>query len=194
MRTSFKHHQLRVMKTYFELNHNPDAKDLKQLSQKTGLSKRVLQVWFQNARAKYRRNQSTNEPNNSNAATPTIHHSSGNNAENVATVNSLSSLSTSSNSSSTNSTPSQNILIQQLNGYNNNNSIHSHQHHHLHQLHHSHHNIFSNEALNELDLIGHANQNCNNDDNSLEFHESAQSRHSIQQALGLQNNDDLLIN
>ncbi|CAG2170298.1 unnamed protein product [Oppiella nova] len=56
MRTSFKHHQLRTMKSYFSINQNPDAKDLKQLSQKTGLSKRVLQVWFQNARAKWRRN------------------------------------------------------------------------------------------------------------------------------------------
>lgn len=46
MRTSFKHHQLRTMKTYFTVNHNPDAKDLKQLSQKTGLAKRVLQVRF----------------------------------------------------------------------------------------------------------------------------------------------------
>ena len=44
IRTSFKHHQLRTMKSYFNVNHNPDAKDLKQLSQKTGLSKRVLQV------------------------------------------------------------------------------------------------------------------------------------------------------
>ena len=44
MRTSFKHHQLKVMKQYFTMNHNPDAKDLKQLSNKTGLSKRVLQV------------------------------------------------------------------------------------------------------------------------------------------------------
>ena len=44
VRTSFKHHQLRAMKSYFALNHNPDAKDLKQLAQKTGLSKRVLQV------------------------------------------------------------------------------------------------------------------------------------------------------
>ncbi|VDL69307.1 unnamed protein product [Nippostrongylus brasiliensis] len=44
MRTSFKHHQLRTMKQYFNLNHNPDAKDLKQLAQKTGLTKRVLQA------------------------------------------------------------------------------------------------------------------------------------------------------
>ncbi|XP_076365743.1 LIM/homeobox protein Lhx2-like [Tachypleus tridentatus] len=56
LRTSFKHHQVRTMKSYFLINHNPDAKDLRQLSQKTGLSKRVLQVWFQNARAKWRRN------------------------------------------------------------------------------------------------------------------------------------------
>ncbi|XP_042148948.1 LIM/homeobox protein Lhx9 isoform X2 [Ixodes scapularis] len=56
MRTSFKHSQLRAMKAYFTVNHNPDSKDLKQLSARTGLSKRVLQVWFQNARAKWRRN------------------------------------------------------------------------------------------------------------------------------------------
>lgn len=55
IRTSFNQPQLRAMKTYFALNHNPDSKDLKQLSLKTGLNKRVLQVWFQNARAKYRR-------------------------------------------------------------------------------------------------------------------------------------------
>lgn len=46
MRTSFKHHQLRTMKSYFAINQNPDAKDLKQLAQKTGLSKRVLQVFY----------------------------------------------------------------------------------------------------------------------------------------------------
>ncbi|MGH0119870.1 UNVERIFIED_CONTAM: hypothetical protein FKN15_059251 [Acipenser sinensis] len=47
MRTSFKHHQLRTMKSYFAINHNPDAKDLKQLAQKTGLTKRVLQSQIQ---------------------------------------------------------------------------------------------------------------------------------------------------
>lgn len=44
MRTSFKHHQLKQMKSYFTINHNPDSKELKGLSLKTGLSKRVLQV------------------------------------------------------------------------------------------------------------------------------------------------------
>ena len=44
MRTSFKHNQLQAMKQYFNANHNPDAKDLKSLAQKTGLTKRVLQV------------------------------------------------------------------------------------------------------------------------------------------------------
>lgn len=43
-RSSFKHHQLRTMKSYFGLNHNPDAKDLKDISQKTGLLTRVIQV------------------------------------------------------------------------------------------------------------------------------------------------------
>uniref|UniRef100_A0AAF5RY60 Homeobox domain-containing protein n=1 Tax=Wuchereria bancrofti TaxID=6293 RepID=A0AAF5RY60_WUCBA len=41
MRTSFKHHQLRTMKNYFNLNHNPDAKDLEQLAQRTDLTKRI---------------------------------------------------------------------------------------------------------------------------------------------------------
>jgi len=54
-RTSFKHHQLRIMKAHFQVNQNPDSRELKMLSQKTGLDKKVLQVWFQNARAKWRR-------------------------------------------------------------------------------------------------------------------------------------------
>ncbi|XP_076822556.1 LIM/homeobox protein Lhx9-like [Clavelina lepadiformis] len=56
MRTSFKHYQLRAMKEYFSQNRNPDAKDLQKLTETTSLPKRVLQVWFQNARAKHRRN------------------------------------------------------------------------------------------------------------------------------------------
>ncbi|XP_059397949.1 LIM/homeobox protein Lhx2-like [Carassius carassius] len=56
MRTSFKHHQLQSMQNFFTHNYSPDPKDIKQLAQKTSLTKRVLQVWFQNARAKFRRN------------------------------------------------------------------------------------------------------------------------------------------
>ncbi len=55
MRTSFKHQQLRIMKAYFQLNQNPDSKELKELSERTSLSKRTLQVWFQNSRAKQRK-------------------------------------------------------------------------------------------------------------------------------------------
>jgi len=54
-RTSFKHNQLRIMKSHFQLNQNPDSRELKELATKTGLDKKVLQVWFQNARAKWRR-------------------------------------------------------------------------------------------------------------------------------------------
>jgi hypothetical protein len=43
-RTSFKHHQLRIMKAHFQSNQNPDSRELKLLSQKTGLDKKVLQV------------------------------------------------------------------------------------------------------------------------------------------------------
>lgn len=44
LRTSFKHQQLRIMKAHFQINQNPDSKDLKELSERTGLQKRVLQV------------------------------------------------------------------------------------------------------------------------------------------------------
>ncbi len=44
IRTSFKHEQLGLMKTYFKVNQNPDSKELKQLSVQTDLPKRVLQV------------------------------------------------------------------------------------------------------------------------------------------------------
>ncbi|KAI0985470.1 hypothetical protein GJ496_011908 [Pomphorhynchus laevis] len=56
-RTSFKYNQLQMMKSYFAINQNPDGKDLKCLSQETNLSKRILQVWFQNARAKARKDK-----------------------------------------------------------------------------------------------------------------------------------------
>jgi len=68
-RTSFKHHQLRIMKHHFNINQNPDSRELKILSQKTGLDKKVLQVWFQNARAKWRRTRAQESHSNPSAST-----------------------------------------------------------------------------------------------------------------------------
>ncbi|XP_026156619.1 LIM/homeobox protein Lhx9-like [Mastacembelus armatus] len=55
IRTCFRSEQLRALESYFAQKHNPDGKDWTCLAHKTGLPKRVLQVWFQNARAKLRR-------------------------------------------------------------------------------------------------------------------------------------------
>ena len=54
-RTTFRQEQLSEMKSVFEQNPNPDTAKLQRLSQKLGLTKRVVQVWFQNARAKQRK-------------------------------------------------------------------------------------------------------------------------------------------
>ncbi|VDN99073.1 unnamed protein product [Rodentolepis nana] len=54
-RTSFKQAQLEIMKDYFRINQNPDKNELLQMAEKTGLRARILQVWFQNARANFRR-------------------------------------------------------------------------------------------------------------------------------------------
>ncbi|XP_015249504.1 PREDICTED: LIM/homeobox protein Lhx9-like [Cyprinodon variegatus] len=55
IRTCFRSEQLKALESYFAQKHNPDGKDWTCLAHKTGLPKRVLQVWFQNARAKLRR-------------------------------------------------------------------------------------------------------------------------------------------
>jgi len=48
MRSSFKHHQLKIMRSYFQTNHNPDAKELREIALKTGLMTRVIQVSIYN--------------------------------------------------------------------------------------------------------------------------------------------------
>ncbi|KAM6973223.1 LIM/homeobox protein Lhx9-like [Aplochiton taeniatus] len=71
IRTCFRSEQLRTLESYFALKHNPDGKDWSCLSHRTGLPKRVLQVWFQNARAKLRRSLSADDSlSNSPAAPP----------------------------------------------------------------------------------------------------------------------------
>lgn len=58
-RTKFRQDQLQGMKSVFDTNPNPDAAELQRLSERLVLTKRVLQVWFQNARAKEKRRPSS---------------------------------------------------------------------------------------------------------------------------------------
>uniref|UniRef100_A0A671TN35 LIM/homeobox protein Lhx9 n=1 Tax=Sparus aurata TaxID=8175 RepID=A0A671TN35_SPAAU len=70
IRTCFRSEQLRALESYFAQKHNPDGKDWTCLAHKTGLPKRVLQVWFQNARAKLRRSLTTDDSQASSPSGP----------------------------------------------------------------------------------------------------------------------------
>ena len=65
VRTTFTEEQIQVLQANFQLDSNPDGQDLERIAQITGLSKRVTQVWFQNSRARQKKQQQQHNGNHS---------------------------------------------------------------------------------------------------------------------------------
>jgi hypothetical protein len=56
MRTAFNEDQVQIFQSYFNVEQNPDPQDLDTIADQAGVSRRVAQVWFQNARARSKKN------------------------------------------------------------------------------------------------------------------------------------------
>ncbi|WAR30336.1 AWH-like protein [Mya arenaria] len=62
-----------VLQANFQLDSNPDGQDLERIAQITGLSKRVTQVWFQNSRARQKKQQQQHNGSHSSPGSLTSH-------------------------------------------------------------------------------------------------------------------------
>ncbi|CAG2195064.1 LHX6_8 [Mytilus edulis] len=59
-RTAFTEEQVHVFQSYFNVEQNPDPQDLDTIADQAGVTRRVAQVWFQNARSRSKRNMQMN--------------------------------------------------------------------------------------------------------------------------------------
>ena len=57
VRTSFSEEQVQVLQANFEIDANPDSAELERIAADVSLPKRVTQVWFQNSRARQKKQQ-----------------------------------------------------------------------------------------------------------------------------------------
>ncbi|XP_022345453.2 LIM/homeobox protein Awh-like [Crassostrea virginica] len=57
VRSSFTEEQLQILQANFRIESNPDSQELNRISLTAGVSRRVAQVWFQNARARQKKQQ-----------------------------------------------------------------------------------------------------------------------------------------
>ncbi|KOB77554.1 putative zinc finger protein [Operophtera brumata] len=55
VRTALSEEQQAVLKVHYAFNQRPNREEFKKIAQKIGLDNRVVQVWFQNNRARFRR-------------------------------------------------------------------------------------------------------------------------------------------
>jgi len=62
VRTSFSEEQIQVLQANFEIDANPDSSELERIAADVGLPKRVTQVWFQNSRARQKKQQQVTQP------------------------------------------------------------------------------------------------------------------------------------
>ncbi|XP_051817052.1 LIM/homeobox protein Lhx8-like [Antechinus flavipes] len=54
-RTNFTVDQLQIMQGHYTQENNPNAQALQKLSERTGLSRKTVQIWFQNCRARQKK-------------------------------------------------------------------------------------------------------------------------------------------
>ncbi|GFS20777.1 LIM/homeobox protein Awh-like [Elysia marginata] len=78
-RTSYTELQIKYLQERFTIDSNPDVNELEKIASRIGLKKRVVQVWFQNNRARLKKtdnnakgcNPDGSNPSTSNGATGT---------------------------------------------------------------------------------------------------------------------------